>query len=395
MEQSPADRLDRLEQENEELRRRIDLVASDVESLRLSDVITPVGDSYSGMGPAASKIYYTEQGLSIGGYGEIYASSIEGGTDTADALRGIVYFGYRFSDKWLLNTEIEIEHADQAFLEFAYVDYLARPEFNVRAGLLLAPMGFLNELHEPTTFYGNLRPGVETVILPSTFRENGAGIHGELGDFVYRAYVLNGFNAEGFSAAGLRGGRQKGSETLADDWAVTGRLDWMGVRGLTLGASTWWGDSGQGQVAGGDVGTTILEAHAEYRWRGLRARFLYAQADLDDVGALNADLGLSGSDSVGSKLEGWYAEAAYDVLGLFSPGTKQSLSPFVRYETYDTQAEVPSGFASNPANDDEIVTVGLDYKPLPYVVFKADVQAYDDGAGNDSTRVNIGMGYVF
>jgi len=390
-----AERLDKLEAEQAELARRIDLVAGDVEGLRLGEVLTPLGEGYRGMGPAASKVYGLDQGLSIGGYGEVFARFDDEGTDVADALRGVLYFGYRFDEKWLLNTEIEIEHADEAFLEFAYVDYLATPGFNVRAGLLLAPMGFLNELHEPTTFFGVARPGVETVILPSTFRENGAGAHGEFGDFVYKAYVLNGFNAAGFTDAGLRGGRQKGSQALAEDWALTARLDWMGLPGTTIGASTWLGDSGQDQVADGDVGTAILEAHAEWRWRGWRARFLYAQAELDDVAALNADLGLTGADSVGEKLEGWYAEAAYDVMGWLSPGSKQSLSPFVRWETYDTQAEVPVGFASDPANDDEILTVGLDWKPLPHVVFKADVMALEDAAGNDSTRVNIGMGYVF
>lgn len=394
-----AARLDKLEAEQAELERRIDLVAGDVEGLRLGEVLAPLGEGYRGMGPAASKVYGLDQGLSIGGYGEVFARFDDEGTDIADALRGVFYIGYRFDEKWLLNTEIELEHADEAFLEFAYVDYLATPGFNVRAGLLLAPMGFLNELHEPTTFFGVARPGVETVILPSTFRENGAGAHGELGDFVYRAYVLNGFNAEGFTDTGLRGGRQKGSQALSEDWAVTARLDWMGLPGTTLGASTWLGDSGQDQVAGGDVGTAILEGHAEWRWRGWRARFLYAQAELDDVAALNAHLVskgvFTGTESVGEKLEGWYAEAAYDVMGWLSPGSKQSLSPFVRWETYDTQAEVPAGFASDPANDDEILTVGLDWKPLPHVVFKADVMALEDGAGNDSTRVNIGMGYVF
>lgn len=388
-------RLDKLEAEQAELERRIDLVAGDLEGLRLGEVLTPLGAGYQGMGPAASKVYGLDQGLSIGGYGEVSARFDDAGTDVADALRGVFYFGYRFDEKWLLNTEIEFEHADEAFLEFAYVDYLATPGFGVRAGLLFAPMGFLNELHEPTTFFGVARPGVETVILPSTFRENGAGVHGDFGEFVYRAYVLNGFNAEGFTDAGLRAGRQKGSQALAEDWAVTARLDWMGLPGTTLGASTWVGDSGQDQVVGGDVGTAILEGHAEWRWRGLRTRFLYARADLDDVAALNADLGLTGADSVGERLEGWYAEAAYDVLGWLSPGSKQSLSPFVRYETYDTQAQVPVGFASDPANDDEILTVGLDWKPLPHVVFKADVMALEDAAGGDSTRVNIGMGYVF
>lgn len=388
-------RLAEIEAEQAELERRIDLVAKDVEGLRLGDVLTPLGEGYQGMGPAASKVYGLDQGLAIGGYGEVFARIDDAGTDVADALRGVFYFGYRFDENWLLNTEIELEHADEAFLEFAYVDYLASPGFNVRAGLLLAPMGFLNELHEPSTFFGVARPGVETVILPSTFRENGAGAHGEFGDFVYRAYVLNGLDAEGFTDGGLRGGRQKGSQALAEDWAVTARLDWMGLPGTTLGASTWVGDSSQGQVPNGDVGTAIVEGHAEWRWRGLRTRFLYAQANLDDVDALNADLGFTGPDSVGEKLEGWYAEAAYDVMGWLSAGSKQSLSPFVRYETFDTQAEVPDGFVSDPANDDEILTVGLDWKPMPHVVFKADVMALEDAAGGDSTRFNIGMGYVF
>jgi hypothetical protein len=392
---SQDQRLDRVEAENAELRRRIDLVAEDLEGLRLTDIIQPLGTGAKGMGPAASKVYGIDHGLSIGGYGEVFARHDDSGTDTADALRGVLYFGYRFDEHWVLNTEIEIEHANEAFLEFAYLDYLSTPGFNVRAGLLLAPMGFLNEMHEPTTFFGVARPGIETVIMPSTFRENGAGIHGELGDFVYRAYVLNGFDAAGFTDAGLRGGRQKGSTVLAEDWAVTGRLDWMGLPGTTLGASTWVGDSGQGQVAGGDVGTTILEGHAEWRWRGLRTRFLYTQAELDDVAALNADLGLTGSDSIGEELNGWYAEAAYDVMGWLKPTTKQQLSPFVRWETYDTQAEVPAGFVDDPANDVEILTVGLDWKPIPSVVFKTDVMEIEDAAGGDSTRFNIGLGYVF
>ena len=359
------------------------------------DVITPLGESEYGMGPAASKVYEIEQGISIGGYGEVFASFDDSGPDTADALRGVLYFGYRFDEHWLVNTEIEIEHANEAFLEFAYVDYLHSQEFNVRAGLLLAPMGFLNELHEPTTFFGVLRPGIETYILPTTFRENGAGVHGEAGDFIYRAYVLNGFDAEGFSAAGLRGGRQKGSKALAEDWALTGRLDWMGLPGTTLGASTWLGDSGQDQVPGSDVGTAIFEGHAEWRWRGLRTRVLYTQADLSGVSALNADLGLTGAQSVGQRLDGYYLEAGYDVMGLLNPGSKQQLSPFVRWETYDTQASVPNGFSSNPANDVDILTVGLDWKPSPHVVFKTDVMLVEDAAGGDDTLINIGLGYVF
>jgi hypothetical protein len=392
------DRLAALEAENAELARRIDLVAGDVEAMSLSDIITPLSDGRPGLGPAASKVYDVQQGVSIGGYGEFLYENhdSDGPGDQIDALRAVLYVGYRFNDKWLLNSEIEFEHGgDETGVEFAYLDYLHTPVFNVRAGLLLVPMGFVNELHEPVTFFSARRPVTETLILPSTWREVGAGVHGELGDFIYRAYGMGGFDATGFSDEGLRGGRQKGDKALAEDFAVTGRLDWMGVPGLTLGAAGYLGDSGQGQVDGGDVGTTIWDVHAEWRWRGLRARGLYTMASLDDVAALNDTLVLTGDESVGEELTGWYAEVGYDLLSWLKPGSDQELTPFVRYEAVDTQSAVPSGFSSNPANDQEILTFGIDYKPTPGIVVKLDYMDKDNEAGTGSNQFNISLGYVF
>ena len=125
-----------------------------------------------------------------------------GATDQLDFLRAIVYFGYKWNDHWLFNSEIEFEHAStedggEASVEFAYLDYLWKPELNARAGLLLIPMGFVNELHEPTTFLGARRPDVERVIIPTTWRENGFGLFGEAGPVSYRTYVVNGFEADG------------------------------------------------------------------------------------------------------------------------------------------------------------------------------------------------------
>jgi hypothetical protein len=62
--------------------------------------------------------------------------------------------GYKFSDKALFNSEIEFEHAStgkrgSVSVEFAHLDFLLHPAANVRAGMVLVPMGFLNELHEP------------------------------------------------------------------------------------------------------------------------------------------------------------------------------------------------------------------------------------------------------
>jgi len=392
------ERLARIEAENAELERRIDLLAGELEGFSLSEVIGPLGEGQPGLGPAASKVYGIEQGVSIGGYGEFIYQNFEsnGPQDEIDALRAVLYFGYRFDERWILNTEIEFEHGgEETGVEFAYLDYLADPAFNVRAGLLLVPMGFINELHEPTTFYSARRPETERRILPSTWREVGAGVHGEFGDFVYRTYLVNGLDASGFSAEGLRDGRQNGSEALAEDFALTGRLDWMGMPGTTLGVSGYFGDSGQEQIAGGDVGTAIWDAHAEWRWRGLRARGLYTLAALDDVSELNDELGLSDEESVGEELTGWYAELGYDLFSWLRPSGQAELTPFVRFESYDTQAEVPSGFASDPANDVDILTVGLDWKPTPGIVVKLDYMDVEDAAEGGSNQVNLSLGYVF
>ena len=41
------------------------------------------------------------------------------------------------------------------------------------------PFGLLNENHEPTNFYGVQRNFVETLIIPSTWREGGFNLHGD------------------------------------------------------------------------------------------------------------------------------------------------------------------------------------------------------------------------
>ena len=178
-----------------ELARRIDLVAAELETLKLGEVAVQADRSLHGLGPAASKVYQQPKGVSIGGYGEMvyqnFAATNDAGapsakTDEIDLLRGVVYVGYKWSDRWLLNTDLEWEHSStgmggEASVEFAYVYRLIRPEFNVRAGLVLLPMGLLNELHEPTVFLGARRPGVENAILPTTWRENGVGVFGEIG----------------------------------------------------------------------------------------------------------------------------------------------------------------------------------------------------------------------
>jgi len=402
---SEAQRIERLEQENVELHRRLDLVAEEVERSRLGALVPSVTEGEHGMGRAASKIYSVEQGVSIGGYGEALYENFQGSgkSDLIDLVRAVLYVGYKFDERWLFNSELEFEHAStgqdgEVSVEFAYLDRLVSRYLNFRAGLLLVPMGFLNELHEPTTFPSARRPGLERLILPTTWRESGAGMFGEAGDFSYRAYVLAGLDAAGFAAGGLRGGRQSGSESLAEDFAFTGRIDYAGAPGLVVGASAWWGDSGQDLAGPGgeiEVGTTIVDLHAEYRWRALRLRTLLARAELDDVADLDAALGLTGMQSVGEALEGGYVEVGYDVWAARNPGSRAALTPFVRWETYDTQADVPSGFASDPAHDVEITTVGVAYQPIDSIVIKLDAMDVENEAGTGVDQINVAFGFIF
>jgi len=386
-------RMEALERKNAELEQKLDALAEENEGLTLSDVVPAMGAGQNGMGPAASKIYGLDQGLALGGYGEfLYERHNGAGSDELDALRAVIYFGYRFDQNWVFNSEIEFEHGgEEVGVEFAYLDYLWRQSMNFRAGMVLIPMGFLNELHEPPTYLAATRPETEQRILPTTWSENGAGVFGDSGPFSYRAYVVNGFDALGFTAEGLRDGRQEGSEALAEDLAFVGRADLTSVPGLLAGGSIYWGDAGQEQAGLGGTNTTIGELHGEWRSGGLWVRALGAMASVDDVAELNAANGFVGAQSVGEEMVGYYGELGYDVLALFAPESRQSLSPYARYEAVDTQDEVPTGFASDPANDFDVLTVGLNWRPLPNIVFKGEYEDFDQV--EDGWNVNMGFSF--
>ncbi len=409
----------------EELRRRLEIVTRQIEQMRLGQEVVRADSGLYGLAPAASKVYKVDRGVSIGGYGEIlyenFAAEREDGSaasakDQIDALRAIVYVGYKFNDQLLFNSEIEFEHATtsggtgSASVEFAYLDYRLSDELGVRAGLVLPPMGFVNEVHEPPTFLGTERPVTESVIIPSTWRENGIGVFGASGDFEYRGYVINSFDAvgegdspaSGFGAGGLRGGRQKGGKALAEDMALVGRVDWKGHPGLMVGTSVFLGETAQnapnplaGETGEETVGarTLIWEGHAQYQARGFDLRGLFAMADVDDVTALNAVKGLTGSESVGERLAGGYLQAGYDVLRRAE--TDHQLLPYVRLESVNTQDEVPAGFSADPANDRTIVSLGAAWKPVPGAILKADYNVHSNEAETGVNQFNVAVGYLF
>jgi hypothetical protein len=402
-----------------ELERRLDVLAQELEKTRMGEAGTASAEAEDGrlrgeygLGPAASTVYRQQRGASIAGYGEMtyqnYSEEREddapsGRIDELDFLRAIVYVGYKFTDRIVFNSEIEFEHATtgrggSVSVEFAHVDFLVSEAVGIRLGMVLVPMGFLNELHEPPIFHGVLRPDVERNLIPSTWRENGAGVFGEVGPVSYRLYTVAGLDANGYTAGGIRGGRQSGGFSRAEDFALTGRLDYTGVQGLLIGGAFYTGNSGQGRTLDGgeelEARTTLWDLHGQFEYRGLQLRGLWAQVDVNDVEQINELKDLSGSSSVGSRLSGGYVQAAYDLATLFPVG-RWSIAPFVRYEVLNTQDEVPAGYAANPANEQTILTLGLSAKPIPQVILKVDYQDRSNEADTGVDQINLGVGYLF
>ena len=411
--QNLQERLNALEKKNKILQEQVDALGQDVEKIDLGGLVPKIGElsqvlgNSIGVGQGAAKVYDIEQGLSIGGYGEFIYKGNQNGVDQTDAQRAILYFGYKFSDKWVFNSEIEIEHGStgapsrnkggSVSLEFGYLDYMHSDTVNFRAGLLLSPMGLINQLHEPTAFLASNRPQTEGRIIPSTWREMGAGFYGDVGDFAYQTYLMTALDAEGFSDSGLRGGRGKGARTPSDDMSFISRVDYVGVNGLTLGGSLSVGQHGQDNIdsgTGNDIGsvsTMMYELHADYRTGPWVFRALYAAADLDDVDQFNAGAGNAAGDELAESMNGFYGEVAYDIMNLIAPGATAQVRPFVRWEQIDTQATMGPGGTADPSKDNQIVTMGVNYKPIPQVVIKADYEHWEDK--ND--RFNIVFGYVF
>ena len=342
------------------------------------------------------------KGITIGGYAQIDYNQPEGDNGKMDVHRLVMLLGYKFNDKVQFVTEIEYEHVKELYVEQAFLNYSLNDNFNIRGGLMLVPMGIVNEYHEPTTFNGVERPSGDKSIVPTTWREIGVGVTGRFNDanLRYQAYIFNGFTSLNGDKTlggnnGLRNGRQKGAESTINTPNLSAKVDYYGISGLRLGLSGYFGrtqaEDDVDMIDGADVGISMLGLDARYINKRFTARGQYIHALIngaDDYNALN-------SANLGSELKGWYAEAAFNLLPL---SNEQKLDAFVRYENYDTHAATKdAGISRNLAYNRNEWTTGLSYHIAPGAVVKADYQILDNAAiGNQSKgQLNIGFGVWF
>lgn len=340
-------------------------------------------------------------GMTFGGYAEVLYNQPEAANGEIDVQRLILLFGYKFDDRTQFVTEVEFEHVKEVYIEQAFVNYAVNNSLNVRAGLMLVPMGIINEYHEPTTFNGVERPSIDNKLVPTTWREIGIGLSGRSDalSLRYQAYIFNGFlshnGTDGLikGSNGLRSGRQKGAESVFRTPNLSMKLDFYGINGLRLGLSGYFGKTQAADQVydtdGSKVGLSMLGLDARYNFRRFTARGQYITSSINDADQYNQ---LTGKD-LGSSMSGYYIEAAYNLLPIVK---RQRLFAFVRYENFDTHATVPSNITRKAAFHRKEITTGLSYHLAPGAVFKVDYQNKSTGlAGSDKGQINAGVGVWF
>ena len=332
----------------------------------------------------------------LGGYGELHynnldAENSENDVKEIDFHRFVLFLNHQFNDRLRLFTELELEHSvagddqnGEIELEQAYLQYDLDDNHKLNGGLFLIPVGILNETHEPNTFYGVERNQVESIIIPTTWWEAGAGLTGQ---------YSNGLSWDFAMTSGLeidddyviRGGRNKVSEASANDPAYTARIKYTGITGLELAASYQYQvDANQGNNDNIDAGQ-LFETHAVFNKGPFALRALYAGWQFDGEGIEDA-----GADDQ----SGWYVEPAWK----FAPGNYE-IGVYARYESLDAYKRTGE-FDEFELGEFDEWSVGVNYWPIPNVVVKADYRErdYDDRLTADNfdfTGIDIGLGYSF
>lgn len=345
----------------------------------------------------------------IGGYGEIHLNvNNPQGPAPADASvdihRLILFVAHNFSDAIRFYSEIEIEHAlvapggapGEVAIEQAYIEWdLLEKIVQLRAGMVLVPMGITNQWHEPPIFNGVERPRLDSIIIPSTWREAGLGVVGEpIEGLRYEAYLLSGLNPEGFSGAnGIRGGRQDVAKAITNGPAFAARVEYEPMLGMVFGASGYVGFAGANtDITTEAVNVAGVSADGRLRLKGFEARAVVAYFGIGGTDALR----LQGID-VGSDLFGLNLEVGYNVFQLLN--TDHALVPFARLEWLDTTMGEQDPAFDRPAEID--LVLGLGYRPIPQLVFKTDVvlQRFAELTPGmpipGTTSWNLGVGWMF
>ena len=360
----------------------------------------------------AANILSSNEALSVRGYAEMVYGQPYSATHRyngkLDAKRFVLFTGYKFEPSTSFVAEMEVEHGNEIYLEQAFIQHRLSSSVNLRAGVLLIPMGIVNEYHEPTTFHGVERPNVDKYIIPSTWRELGVGFQGVLpsSSMRYQLYVVNGLKSHDGTQGlmdevnGVRSGRQKAIKSTASHANLTGKLEYVGFANWNISTSFYTGNTqsplyhgversnahDMGVADSSVINMNMIGLDSRYQKGRIQFRSQIVYNALGNTDAYNAFTG----KALGSAMYGGFGELAYQVL---PKSTSHDLYVFSRIEQYDTQVGAPESVA-NLMSDRTEITTGLSWMPSNGTVFKADYQHLNQG-GSVKHLFNFGFGVWF
>jgi len=325
-----------------------------------------------------------------------------------DVHRIVSVYGYQFSRNTQFVAEIEYEHAKEVFIEQAWVKHKLGKGINLKAGLILVPMGMVNEEHEPNFFYSVDRPALDNKIVPTTWREIGVGITGLLTDYSikYQLYALNNvlsFDGDSRLSAnsGIRAGRQKGAKvTLSGLPSLSGKIEYYGISDLKMGLSAYVGNTNttlEGESPAIDalqsardssiVTMAMLSAHGTYARDRFSARAQYSILGFDQSERYNSFTGAN----IPVLMHGYYVSLGYK----FYNKDNKFWRIFTRYSKLNQQLKLNDKQTKVGDLNQSIYTTGLNYSPENGIIFKSEIQFHTNASSKNFTQLNLGVGIWF
>ncbi len=345
----------------------------------------------------------------IGGYAEMNSNyrrsdGISEGF-SLEQRRFNVFLYSAISEHVKLTSELEFEHGtEEIALETALIDVLLATPLNLRAGILLPPIGRFNITHDSPRYNVIDRPLVSTAIIPATLSEVGVGFFGAFyatayDRFTYEIYAVNGLG-EGVvlgSGEGTRIPFGKLGAAFEEDNngspALSGRLAYNPRFGGEFGLSLYTGRYNVYRREGVPVdeprSLRLLAVDAEFRKRRLLLRGEAAVAQIE-VPQDHVD-----DDLLAEKQRGFFVEGNYTLLRRRMLNMPQaSVMAFGRCDYIDLNHGKFDKTGQNIGDSVTRLTAGLAFRPTADTVIRLSYwrQWSYDRFSNLSHAANIQFG---
>ena len=402
---------------------------------------------------SASETVKTEKKKSrftIGGYGEaVYSRNFysdnylryDSPQDYKDDKHGRfdlphVVLGYDFGKGWSMGMEIEFEHGGtesaveieeheggeyeteverggEVALEQFWIQKSFCPEFNIKLGHMVIPVGATNAHHLPTEFFGVYRPEGENTIMPCTWHETGLSIWGRAGDWRYEAMLLPGLDSDRFNdKEWIKGGAGSPYEfKIANAMAGAVRVDNYSVKGLRLSVSGYAGNTFSNTLKKAtnaiydNVKGTVLIGSFDFHYNDHNwvARGNFDYGHLSDAALITRYNQSFSNDSpakkrpVATSAISTGVEVGYDLFGWLGKKQQEKGRKFYlfgRYEYYDSMYKTEDAVTDYEEYGRQRIAFGVNYYPMKDIVLKGEYSlGILKSKFNNEPAVSLGVAY--